>query len=231
MACLDLTSYFHSLPWTETSSKRFGWFRDPRRDGGVWQFKGKPPEDWPHKDAHLPPYRRYATCSFGLASIPAWASTISGVIAGMLRDRGCSGVTFYIDDFLLVCKTKEECEAQIVIFLALMEELGLGVAADKTLGPAQIITFLGLQLDSLQMEVTITQDRAVSLIQTIEGFLAAGRATRKKLHTLQGKLSWVGMVVRGGRIYIRSIINAVSRTRGRRSSMHIDLDEELTRRT
>ena len=69
MTCLNLRKYFNFIPWTEDLSKKYAWFHDPRRDGGKWRFKGKPPRRfWPHKDAHKPPWRRHANCSFGAAS-------------------------------------------------------------------------------------------------------------------------------------------------------------------
>jgi hypothetical protein len=227
-AVVDLSTYFHSLPWTEDFSKKYGHFRDPRRDGGKWRFKGtKPPRDWPHKDAHKPPYRRYATCSFGASSVPAWASTITGVLLGFLRQHGVRRSTGYVDDFLLIGDTKEECQAKLDAFIALVESLGLAVAKTKTLGPAQTIEFLGLELCSITMEVRITAKRAAKIKAKLKEYLAAGRASRKQLHTLQGKLGWVSEVLCGGRAFVRTLINAVSATRGQRGSTWITIDGEM----
>ena len=44
--------------------------------------------------------------------VPGWASMVSGNLAKILRNRGCSDLTFYVDDFLLVCDSKEECQRQ-----------------------------------------------------------------------------------------------------------------------
>ena len=228
MVCLDLRSYFNKLPWTEEFSQRFGWLRDPRCDAGKWRFPGTPPaHGWPHPDAHKPPYRRMATCSFGLASIPAWSSMVSGQLAKILRSKGLHSITFYVDDFLIVCDTYEEALAQSKLFVSLMREMGFDVADDKTLPPSQRCVFLGLLLDSLAMEVSVTEDRAAAITETIDSLVAAGRGQKKVLHTLQGKLGYISQVVRGGKIYTRSLIRAVSAHRGRRGSTMIDVDGEL----
>lgn len=227
MATLDLRSYFNSLPWSQKFSDEYGWIRDPRRDGGVWPFRGKPPADWPHAQADLPPWRRYACCSFGASCVPAWASTVSGVLATFLRQRGVAGLTFFVDDFILVCDTEAECRAQIAIFEQVIAELGLEVAAEKTTGPVQVLTYLGVQLNSLTMEVTIARERCDELAGLIRKVLAAGQAPRKALHTLLGKLSWCGLVVRGGRAFLRSLINAVAGSRWCRRSVQLPLSDEM----
>ena len=228
MVCLDLKAYFNFLPWTDAFSREYGWIRDPRRDGGKWQFQGKPPHrGWPHPQAHLPPYRRFRTCSFGLAPVPAWASCVSGHLAKILKSKGVTGITFYVDDFLIVCDTKEEALRQVAIFVAVMRQLGLAVAEDKMEEPSQQCVYLGLLLDTVKMEVTITAERAAAIIADINGFLVAGHGSKKKLHSLQGKLSYCGMIVRGGRIYLRSIIDAVSRHRGQRGGTRISVEGEL----
>ena len=45
-----------------------------------------------------------------------------------------------------------------------MSELGVPLAEEKTEGPVTCICFLGLELDSIDMEVRIPQDKIISLI-------------------------------------------------------------------
>ena len=47
--------------------------------------------------------------------------------------------------------------------------------------------YLGLLLDSVAMEVTITEKRKQNLLKIIGDMLRDGRTTRKQLHELQGK--------------------------------------------
>lgn len=229
MGKLDLKSYFNTLPWAERFSTRWAWFRDPRRDGGVWRGKRPPPTDgsWPDPQAHEPPYRRYANASFGLSPVPAWASTISGFLAAICEGRGVSRLVFYIDDFLVIADSKEECQRQLDIVLATIVELGLMVAPGKTEGPFQEIEFLGLQLSSIDGTITITEARCAALSASINAVLAAGRSTRRKLHTLQGKLGWCGMIVRGGRVFMRGLIDAVTATRHGRPSQYIAVNKDI----
>ena len=107
-------------------------------------------------------------------------------------------MTFYIDDFFLCFKTKEECAAQQHLVEQVIRGLGLVVADDKAVEPTQQCEYLGLLLDSVTTEVTITEKRKRSRLAMIGGMLDKGHATRKAMHELQGKLS-VGRHDREGR--------------------------------
>ena len=57
----------------------------------------------------------------------------------VLQDRGVGMALHYLDDLALATT------------LALCEELGFPVAEDKTEGPSTTLTFLGIEIDTLQL--------------------------------------------------------------------------------
>ena len=57
--------------------------------------------------------------------------------------------------------------------------------------------------------------------------LKAGRATRAALHTLQGKLGWCGMTVRGGRAYMAGLRDVVRESKGSKPHRKLAVDESL----
>lgn len=57
----------------------------------------------------------------------------------------------YLDDFLFVGKSgTTHCEILLNGFKTLCSELGVPLAHEKTEGPATRITFLGVELDSVE---------------------------------------------------------------------------------
>ena len=223
---LDLTSYFLKIPWSEAWSKKWGWFKDFRRDGGVWNGRGRPPKGWPDvEEMHKPPWRRYSNGSFGTSIMPAWASTLSGVLAGILRHCGIDCV-FYVDDFLIISDTEEEGKRQLAKALKVIVDLGLATN-DKVEGPSQQLEYLGLLIDTVKGEVTITKVRCARLRRAIAEVLKEGRATRSALHTLQGKLGWCGMAVRGGRAYMAGLRDVVRESKGSKPHRRLQVDESL----
>ena len=90
-----------------------------------------------------------------------------------------------LDDFLIVALTESLCQSQLNIFLTMCYYLGIPIAPEKTLGPSQILSFAGIELDSCLMEARLPLDKVQKFIEIITDFLK-----RKKV-TLQGSYrSW-----------------------------------------
>jgi hypothetical protein len=70
----------------------------------------------------------------------------------------------YLDDFLGGDKNFIQCSRALNIFKETMTELGVPLAIDKTEGPTEILTFLGLELNSEQMSVSIPVSKLQEVI-------------------------------------------------------------------
>ena len=82
------------------------------------------------------------------------------------------------------------------------------MSADKTEGPCQSLTFLGIQLDTANMRVSVpaTLERIQQLLQTWAGKTTA---TLTELQSLTGVLNDVCQVVRPGRTFLRRLIDSI----------------------
>ena len=54
----------------------------------------------------------------------------------------------YLDDFLIIAPTKQECHSHLTALLKLFEELGIPVAEEKATEPSTNVVFLGIELDT-----------------------------------------------------------------------------------
>ena len=68
--------------------------------------------------------------------------------------------------------------------------MGLPVADDKLEGPASTLTFLGLQLDSLKLEIRLPDRKLAELQELIGQFQGKHFTTQKELESLVGKLAF-----------------------------------------
>ena len=56
-----------------------------------------------------------------------------------------------LDNFFIIGPTKAECQDTLLQFLCLCNQLGIPISAKKTTeGPAQSLTFLGIDPDTVQ---------------------------------------------------------------------------------
>jgi hypothetical protein len=176
---------------------------------------------------------------FGLrSSCRLWelyAAALHFLVQEILPMRGPRRTIHYVDDFLFVVQGEKAIADQLLVdALALCDDLGLPMAADKTIGPVTELTFLGLELDTQRMEARLSDERRESLQQLMlawgrkkeeaaEQRKSRGRQTRSwtqpepaaasvhELQSLAGKLNFACIVVRPGRHYLRRIINHTAR--------------------
>ena len=100
---------------------------------------------------------------FGLASAPV-IFPVGEALEWILCQRGVKAVIHYIDDFLLLGPpSSPECKDALAVTLQTCQGLGVPIVPEKTDGPVTSITFLGIQLDSTSMAVSLPQDKLTKL--------------------------------------------------------------------
>ncbi len=170
---------------------------------------------------------------FGLSPAPRICTELLSVIAFVLRHYSIIFVR-YLDDFLIIGQSAELVQHQLDTAITVFHSFGLVVNPDKTEGPSQLITFLGIQLDSMQCTLSITQSRINELLSIIESIIqpSSGIQLQHSLrcHTilsLLGKFSFAAQVLPGARPFMRRMIditkNKLNSTRIRVST-HFCLD-------
>ena len=65
----------------------------------------------------------------------------------------------YLDEFLIIGSTKEECQRGLVTFINFLHYLGFNASWHKAISPSQHITFLGIELDSSTMSLRLPEDK------------------------------------------------------------------------
>ena len=112
-----------------------------------------------------------------------------------------------LDDFLLVAPHFVLCQTQLNQFLQLCEFLGIPIAPEKTCGPSQILSFAGIELDSILMEARLPLDKVDKCHQAILCFLSRKKVTLKELQSVIGLLQFACSVVVPGRPFLRRLID------------------------
>ncbi len=80
---------------------------------------------------------------------------------------------------------------------------------DKTDGPAEVLVFLGLELDSDQMMVRIPPDKLAEVIKKVECMLHMRKTTLREMQSLIGSLNFCCRAIVIGRPFCRRLIDAV----------------------
>ena len=165
--------------------------------GFTWEFDGQP---------------KYLTDNclcFGLSCAPYIFSRITDFLVRGMGRRGHSGVFGYLDDFLVVADSEEECGKKLQVLISFVRWLGFAIAWDKVVSPTQVATYLGIEIDSIKMEFRLPDKKLVKIKALVLQYESATTATKKELQVLAGHLSHASSVVRGGRTFSRRLLNLV----------------------
>jgi hypothetical protein len=194
---LDLTNCFLSFPLHPSALPYFCF----KFDGKLYQF------------THMP---------FGLSTAPRVCTQLLSVVAFALSQQGIRPVR-YLDDFFTIGATEAGVEQQLQTAPQIIEAFGLVVNPDKTEGPSQRLSFLGVQLDSVQQTLSCTPARVAELISLLRSLRHQRVITRHHAESLIGKLSFAAQVLPGARPFMRRMLDTVHACTSKRRSTPIHI--------
>lgn len=150
---------------------------------------------------------------FGCAISCAKFEQFSTFLEWALRVKsGSSNVVHYLDDFLLAGRSETmECQNLMSCFCSICTDLGVPLAQDKTVGPTSVLTFLGLEIDTIHMTVKIPYDKLNQLKSELIFILTKNKVTLSQLQKLTGLLNFCVRAIPSGRAFVRRLYDA---TRG-----------------
>ena len=164
--------------------------------------------------------------SFGLRSSPGIFGRFADLICWVLKTVfGLDALIHYSDDFFLVsCIYEGVARADLQRMIEAFIQLNIPLAPEKILGPATILIYLGILIDSGNMTIAVPRDKYLELMVEIPRWLARRKCIKQELLSLIGKLSFICKVVRPGRIFLRRLID-LSMT-ARELHHHISINSE-----
>eukprot|EP00731_Ephydatia_muelleri_P026363 Em0018g463a len=149
------------------------------------------------------------TClPFGLRSAPKIFTALADALCWIVTQHGVRDVIHYLDDYLVVGDPgSSECEVALNVSLQLCERLGVPIAEKKLQRPTTSLSFLGIELDTVSMELRLPQEKLHHLKDLIQGWKERKSCSKRELQSLIGHLQHACKVVRYGRSFLRRMIN------------------------
>ena len=148
------------------------------------------------------------TLPFGLRSAPPIFSAVADAMQWVMEQQGIKWVWHYVDDFIMVGAPRSiECARNVEVIHRVCRELNVPMEPEKDEGAATTITFLGLELDSINMEVRLPKEKLQKLKALILSWRGRKAGKKRDLLSLIGLLTHAGRPVRPGRAYVRRLIN------------------------
>lgn len=149
----------------------------------------------------------YVDCTlpFGLRSAPKIFSAVADMITWALHCAGVQYQLHYLDDFLFMAAPDMQ-EGQQLLDQA-SRTLQHLVAFHKTEGPATVVTFLGILIDTQSFELRLPTEKLQRLQALVTTWLGKRACKKKELESLLGHLSHAASIIRPGRTFLRSLFD------------------------
>ena len=102
-----------------------------------------------------------------------------------------------------------QCEHDSDNFILMCNHLGVPLAPEKTVGPATVLQFPGITLDSVRQEGRLREGKLRTCRAMLQNFHRQARLSvcLKKLQSLIGLLNFTCLVVFRGRAFLRRMID------------------------
>ena len=168
------------------------------------------------------------TASFGDQSQRHISCTIFEDIATLIHwiaERHVGhALIHYLDDFFTAHKLAYVCGSIMASFKEVCQEISMPVSPEKSVGPVQVIQFLGLTIDTVQMVVKVPEDKRADILEILTKIIHKRKATSWELQSLAGTLNFLCKAIPARRPFIQNVYKTFAAVP---QHQHIDLKGDL----
>ena len=142
---------------------------------------------------------------FGLTSAPWAFSRVLKPIKKLLRLQGIQ-VTAFLDDFLILARSFQECLDHTAKVIDLLQRLGFRINWEKSSkAPQKRLEYLGVILDLETLTFSLPEDKVQTILLYCRNGQKASLLSRRVLERLVGFFNFAAQYLRLGKLYLKPI--------------------------
>ena len=123
---------------------------------------------------------------FGSRYAPGIFQRLTQAVKRMLKRQGLDAVVVYLDDFFIKADTLANCAAALDTTIKLLRKLGFQINWNKVIDPCTKLTFLGIEIDSIEMCLRFPNDNLVKVRKELALFQKRKRLSKNSCNPLLG---------------------------------------------
>ena len=120
----------------------------------------------------------------------------------------------YLDDIVIISATPQLAKRQYEVTLGLINDLGLQAAHNKLQPPAQIVKWLGINIDTKENILSIPEAKLEEIKRCMAAAAKKTALTKKQLQRIIGLANHLAKVIRATRVFIGRILAALRAAKG-----------------
>jgi len=147
-------------------------------------------------------------CSISCSLFEKFATFLQWVVQ---TKCGLNTLDHYLDDFLFAGSAlSNDCSVLMSTFFEVSNEIGVPIAKDKTIGPTTVLTFLGLEINTVLMVVRIPAIKLEKLKLEILNLLKMKKIKLRNFESLIGQMSFCARAIPSARAFLRRFYDLLS---------------------
>ena len=160
---------------------------------------------------------------FGLCSAPKLFTAVADAIGWALLEAGIPFHIHYLDDFLFFLDPTAPHEPVLPHILSVLGELRVPVATQKLEGPAEVVTFLGVVIDTERCELRLPEEKLALTRALVRSWQRRRSGRYRDFESLLGHLSHAATVIKQGRTFLRHLFASLKAARASSHFVHLDI--------
>ena len=145
------------------------------------------------------------TLSMGSRSSTRCCQMVTSAVVFIYTNWGYFAIN-YLDD-IGSAETEEKAEEAYIQLRNLLARFELQEALEKSVAPTTFMVFLGIQVNSLTLTLSIPEDKWKEILNLLRNWEFKTKATLKETQQLTGTLNFACRCVKSGRVYLLRILN------------------------
>ena len=152
-------------------------------------------------------YYFYQRLVFGCRSSPKLFDQLSIAICWIAKHKyKIDNIIHLLDDFLTVEPATNEGDRTMALLTMLFKKLNIPLSPKKTMGPLTKLEYLGIILDSVNMQAELPQDKVQRLIKMLHKYSKKTSCTKLAILSLLGHMSFASKVIVPGRSFLSYLL-------------------------
>ena len=141
-------------------------------------------------------------CSISCKVFEQFSCALQWILQSIFHVKTMSHI---LDDFIFISSSKSLCYLYLQQFFSLAESLSIPVKQSKTVMPSTCVIVHGIEVDTLQMQARLPQDKLEAAITLVRAFSRRRKVTLRELQSLIGTMNFACKVVVPGRPFLRRL--------------------------
>lgn len=170
-------------------------------------------------------YYFYTRLAFGCRPSPKIFDQFSQAICWIVKNNyGIECILHLLDYFLTIDSPNFPADRTMAILTMLFNKLNVPLAKNKTMGPDTVMEYLGMILDSHQMQARLPMDKTLRIREMLESFSDKKNCTKSELLQLLGHLNFASRFIIPGRSFVSYYLSLALSVRELHHHVHLNAE-------